>query len=85
MMMTKLAVNMTRLSYALAGKKPTIKRINKYRDRGYSVHASSKGNFVVVNRGKRVEYFDNGDTFWNLYRIVSFDGTDFVTHQVPLK
>ena len=67
--------------------KPSIDRINdrEYNKMGkYYVGPSAKGNFLQVNDGLRVLYFDwdkDNPVFHNLYRIVSKNGNDFVVHE----
>lgn len=80
-MLNNLRVNLARLSFRVAGVKPTIVRTNKKKDRGYSVRSSKGGLFTEVNRGLKVEYYATHSPFWNLYRIVSRDGNDFVIHE----
>lgn len=68
--------------------KPSIDRINdrEYNKMGkYYVGPSAKGNFLQVNDGFRVQYFDwnkANPVFHNVYRIVSKNGNDFITHRV---
>ena len=64
---------------AVAGRKPSIDRLNltKYNRKGkYYVGSSENGRFLQVNDGYRIRYY--GNPFWNLYRIVSKNGNDFV-------
>ena len=77
-----IKVKATNLLNAIAGRKPTIDRTNErdFNKLGkYYVGASAKGNFLQVNDGFRVRYY--GNPFWNLYRIVSKNGNDFVIHE----
>ena len=82
-----IKVKATNLLNAIAGRKPTIDRtyerdFNKLGK--YYIGASAKGNFLQVNDGYRVQYFDWDKTnpvFHNLYRIVSKNGNDFVIHE----
>jgi hypothetical protein len=63
--------------------KPTIVRTNKhsFNRRGkYFVGMSADSKFLQVNDGKQIEYYSN--SFHNVYRIVSRDGNDFITHEV---
>lgn len=72
---------------AIAGRKPTIDRMNKYsynRLGKYYVGPTQnkKGTpsqFLQVNDGYHVRYYQN--PFWNLYRIVSKNGDDYVVHK----
>lgn len=67
--------------------KPTIDRTNDWsfnKFGKYYVGPSAKGNFLQVNDGFRVQYFDwdkANPVFHNLYRIVSKNGNDFVIHE----
>jgi len=77
-----MKVKLTNTLNAIAGRKPTIDRTNErdYNKKGkYYVGPSSKGNFLQVNDGLHIRYYDN--PFWNLYRIVSKNGSDFVVHE----
>lgn len=82
-----IKVKATNLLNAIVGRKPTIDRTNErdFNKLGkYYVGASAKGNFLQVNDGYRVQYFDWDKTnpvFHNLYRIVSKNGNDFVIHE----
>ena len=82
-----IKVKATNLLNTIAGRKPTIDRTNErdFNKLGkYYVGASAKGNFLQVNDGYRVQYFDWDKTnpvFHNLYRIVSKNGNDFVIHE----
>jgi hypothetical protein len=67
---------------ALTGTKPTIDRQNvrSFNRMGkYYVGASASGKFLQVNDGKHIRYY--GNPFWNLYRVVSKNGNDFVIHE----
>lgn len=67
---------------ALTGTKPTIdrKNVRSFNRMGkYYVGASASGKFLQVNDGKHIRYY--GNPFWNLYRVVSKNGNDFVIHQ----
>ena len=66
----------------LAGRKPTIDRQNfaTYNRMGkYYVGPSANGKFLQVNDGLHIRYY--GNPFWNLYRIVSKNGNDYVIHE----
>jgi len=78
-----LQVKMTNFLNAVAGRKPSIDRINErdYNKFGkYYVGLSAKGKFLQVNDGLHIRYY--GKPFYNLHRIVSKNGNDFVVHQV---
>jgi len=80
--MSYIKVKAVNILNAVTGKKPSIDRVNdkKYNDMGkYYVGPSASGQFLQVNDGLHIRYY--GNPFWNLYRIVSKQGTDFVTHQ----
>jgi len=80
--MSYIKVKAVNILNAVTGKKPSIDRVNdkKYNDMGkYYVGPSAGGQFLQVNDGLHIRYY--GNPFWNLYRIVSKQGTDFVTHQ----
>ena len=53
--------------------------VNRSKPMKYYVGASANGKFLQVNDGKHVRYY--GNPFWNLYRVVSKNGSDFVIHQ----
>ena len=77
-----IKVKATKLLNAIAGRKPSIDRTNEYlfnRKGQYYVGPSENGKFLQVNDGFRVRYY--GNPFWNLYRIVSKNGNDFVIHE----
>ena len=77
-----MKVKLTNTLNAIAGRKPAIDRINErdFNKKGkYYVGPSSKGNFLQVNDGLHIRYY--GNPFWNLYRIVSKNGSDFVVHE----
>jgi len=77
-----IKVKLTNTLNAIAGRKPTIDRTNikTYNKRGkYYVGASASGKFLQVNDGKHIRYY--GNPFWNLYRVVSKNGNDFVIHE----
>ena len=79
---TNLAIKAHNLVNRSKPMKPSIDRINDYKfnDMGkYYVGPSAGGQFLQVNDGLHIRYY--GNPFWNLYRIVSKQGTDFVTHQ----
>ena len=80
--MSYIKVKATNLIHTVIGAKPTIDRKNKidFNHMGkYYVGASATGQFLQVNDGKRIRYY--GNPFWNLYRIVSKNGHDFVIHE----
>ena len=80
--MSYIKVKAVNILNAVTGKKPSIDRVNdkKYNDMGkYYVGASASGKFLQVNDGKHIRYY--GNPFWNLYRVVSKNGNDFVIHQ----
>ena len=75
-------VKMTNFLNRVSGSKPTIARMNvrTYNRMGkYYVGASANGKFMQVNDGKHIRYY--GNPFWNLYRVVSKNGNDFVIHK----
>ena len=75
-------VKMTNFLNRVSGSKPTIDRMNvrTYNHMGkYYVGASVNGKFMQVNDGKHIRYY--GNPFWNLYRVVSKNGNDFVIHE----
>jgi hypothetical protein len=75
-------VKMTNFLNRVSGSKPTIDRMNvrTYNRMGkYYVGASASGKFMQVNDGKHIRYY--GNPFWNLYRVVSKNGNDFVIHE----
>ena len=77
-----IQVKAINLIHKLRKVKPTIDRINdhKYNEMGkYYVGLSKKGRFLQVNDGYHIRYY--GNPFWNLYRIVSKNGNDFVIHE----
>jgi len=77
-----LQVKMTNFLNAVAGRKPSIDRTNyaKFNRKGrYYVGLSESGKFLQVNDGLHIRYY--GNPFWNLYRIVSKEGNDFVIHE----
>jgi|TARA_R100000315_G_C5195958_1_gene114719 hypothetical protein len=80
-----MKVKLTNTLNAIAGRKPTIDRINErdFNKKGkYYVGPSAKGNFLQVNDGLHIRYYDNPfPVFHNLYRIVSKNGNDFVVHE----
>lgn len=82
-MLTKITINARRLYIRhVKGMKPTIDRINKYKNRGYSIKQSARFQYVI-NRGKSVEYYNTQPVFHNLYRIKSLPDTlDHVIHAV---
>lgn len=80
--MSYIKVKATNILNTLTGTKPTIDRINQRsfnRMGKYYVGASASGKFLQVNDGKHIRYY--GNPFWNLYRVVSKNGNDFVIHQ----
>jgi|TARA_S200002703_G_scaffold159248_1_gene172046 hypothetical protein len=85
--MSYIKVKAINLVHAVSGVKPTIVRMNKrsYNRMGkYYVGPTQNKNgtpskFLQVNDGKHVRYY--GNPFWNLYRIVSKSGNDFVIHE----
>tara|TARA_R110001592_G_scaffold127857_1_gene339851 strand:- start:4 stop:252 length:249 start_codon:yes stop_codon:yes gene_type:complete len=80
--MSYITVKATNILNTLTGTKPSIDRINKRsfnRMGKYYVGLSASGKFLQVNDGKHVRYY--GNPFWNLYRVVSKNGSDFVIHQ----
>jgi len=75
-------VKMTNFLNRVSGSKPTIDRMNvrTYNRMGkYYVGASASGKFMQVNDGKHIRYY--GNPFWNLYRVVSKNGSDYVIHE----
>lgn len=75
-------VKMTNFLNRVSGSKPTIDRVNvrTYNRMGkYYVGASASGKFMQVNDGKHIRYY--GNPFWNLYRVVSKNGNDYVIHE----
>lgn len=67
---------------AVTGTKPTIdrKNVRSFNHMGkYYVGASASGKFLQVNDGKHIRYY--GNPFWNLYRVVSKNGNDYVIHE----
>jgi hypothetical protein len=75
-------VKATNILNAVTGTKPAIDRTNEYTFNHmgkYYVGPSANGRFLQVNDGRHIRYY--GNPFWNLYRIVSRDGSDFVIHQ----
>jgi len=48
----------------------SITRTNGGKDRGYSIEATPKGNFLAINRGKRVDYIDVPQANWCMNKIV---------------
>ncbi len=77
-----MKVKLTNTLNAIAGLKPTIDRINErdFNKKGkYYVGPSASGKFLQVNDGLHIRYY--GNPFWNLYRIVSKNGSDFVVHE----
>lgn len=80
--MSYIEVKAVNLIHKLQNKKPSIERINvrDYNRKGkYYVGQSENGKFLQVNDGFRVRYY--GNPFYNLYRIVSKNGSDFVIHE----
>ena len=80
--MSYIKVKVTNILNAIAGAKPTIDRQNyaTYNRMGkYYVGPSTNGKFLQVNDGLHIRYY--GNPFWNLYRVVSKNGNDFVIHQ----
>ena len=80
--MSYIKVKVTNILNAIAGAKPTIDRQNytTYNRMGkYYVGPSANGKFLQVNDGLHIRYY--GNPFWNLYRVVSKNGNDFVIHQ----
>lgn len=67
--------------------KPSIDRINDYKfnrmGKYYAGPTQNKNGtpsrFYQVNDGKHIRYY--GMPFWNLYRVVSKNGSDFVIHR----
>jgi hypothetical protein len=77
-----MKVKLTNTLNAIAGRKPTIDRTNErdFNKKGkYYVGPSASGKFLQVNDGLHIRYY--GNPFWNLYRIVSKNGNDFVVHE----
>jgi len=67
---------------AVTGAKPTIdrKNVRSFNRMGkYYVGQSASGKFLQVNDGKHIRYY--GNPFWNLYRVVSKNGNDYVIHE----
>ncbi len=67
---------------AVTGAKPTIdrKNVRSFNHMGkYYVGQSASGKFLQVNDGKHIRYY--GNPFWNLYRVVSKNGNDYVIHE----
>ena len=64
-------------------QKPSIVRINRYKDRGWSIVRGKR--FVSINMGKRVEYYGS-NVFHSLYRVTSIPGTlDYTIRPVKPK
>lgn len=81
--MTNLKISIYNLLNKENKIKPSIDRINErdYNKFGkYYVGSSAKGKFLQVNDGLHIRYY--GNPFYNLHRIVSKNGNDFVVHQV---
>jgi len=80
--MSYIKVKATNIVHALSGAKPSIDRTNvrDFNHMGkYYVGPSENGQFLQVNDGKHIRYY--GMPFYNLYRIVSKNGNDFVIHE----
>ena len=80
--MSYIKVKAVNILNAVTGTKPSIDRINDYKFNHmgkYYVGPSAGGQFLQVNDGLHIRYY--GNPFWNLYRVVSKQGTDFVIHQ----
>jgi len=80
--MSYIKVKAINLMHKVSGTKPTIDRMNvkQYNRMGkYYVGESANGKFLQVNDGKHIRYY--GNPFWNLYRVVSKNGNDFVIHK----
>ena len=80
--MSYIKVKAINLIHKVSGAKPTIDRMNakRYNHMGkYYVGESANGKFLQVNDGKHIRYY--GNPFWNLYRVVSKNGNDFVIHK----
>ena len=80
--MSYIKVKAVNILNAVTGTKPSIDRVNEYTYNHmgkYYVGASASGKFLQVNDGKHIRYY--GNPFWNLYRVVSKNGNDFVIHQ----
>ena len=80
--MSYIKVKATNILNSIRGAKPSINRINSTRFNRmgrYYVGKSANGNFLQVNDGRHIRYY--GMPFWNLYRIVSKEGTDYVIHE----
>ena len=81
--MSYIKVKAINLMHKVSGTKPSIDRRNTrfYNHMGkYYVGSSLGGKFLQVNDGKHIRYY--GNPFWNLYRVVSKNGNDFVIHKV---
>ena len=79
---TNLAIKAHNLVNRSKPMKPSIDRINDYefnRMGKYYVGQSASGKFLQVNDGKHIRYY--GNPFWNLYRVVSKNGNDYVIHE----
>jgi hypothetical protein len=79
---TNIAIKAHNLVNRSKPMKPSIDRINDYKFNHmgkYYVGPSAGGQFLQVNDGLHIRYY--GNPFWNLYRVVSKQGTDFVIHQ----
>ena len=48
----------------------SITRTNDIKDRGYSIETSPQGNFLIINRGKKVDYVKAIDSEWSMPKIV---------------
>ena len=80
--MSYIKVKAVNILNAVTGTKPSIDRVNEYTYNHmgkYYVGPSANGRFLQVNDGLHIRYY--GNPFWNLYRVVSKQGTDFVIHQ----
>lgn len=85
--MSYIKVKAINILNALTGAKPTIDRQNlrsfnrmgKYYAGPTQNKNGTPSRFYQVNDGKHIRYY--GMPFWNLYRVVSKNGNDFVIHR----
>jgi hypothetical protein len=73
-----IKVKLALLKMKLTGQKPSIDRTNyrQYNCMGkHYVGPSKSGKFFQINDGLRIRYY--GNPFWNLYRVTSFNNTDY--------
>ncbi len=80
----KFATTLVRFNMRqMKNQKPSIVRINRHKDRGWSIVQGKR--FVAVNMGKTVEYY-GANVFHSLYRVTSLPGTlDYTIRPVKPK